>query len=297
MSFLFVDRIVELIPGKSTRGIKHITADDSYLSLDKTGKPCFIASLIGETLGQLAAWNVMYTNDFRFRPVAGLVDRANLYRPAYVGESLFLESFIEGLDEDAVNYRCHAKVNEEIIFKIEGALGPLLPMAEFISEDEVRQQFEEIYRPDDFFPYEFNCSSPFPHLSLATDIPCKSLRFDRILANEPGVNLSAEKYITRAAGYFADHFPKKPVLPLTVLLECKLNLAQEFMARANLPQSYEVTELRKIKMKGFVYPGDRLICTVKIKEQTANQVILHYCSHVTDKRVCVLEIVMEAKSQ
>ena len=31
MRFLFVDRILELVPGKSIRGIKHVTQDDFYL--------------------------------------------------------------------------------------------------------------------------------------------------------------------------------------------------------------------------------------------------------------------------
>ena len=49
---------------------------------------------------------------------------------------------------------------------------------------------------------------------------------------KPGISLIAEKRVTRAAPYFPDHFPNKPVLPMTVLLECKLNLAREFIARA-----------------------------------------------------------------
>src|ERR1700761_1920793 len=104
MRFLFVDRILELIPAVSIKGIKHVTADDYYLCHDEAERLCFIPSLIGETLGQLAALNAMASCDFTGRPVAGVVSSASLYRNAYVGETIFLESFIEKLDSSAVHY-------------------------------------------------------------------------------------------------------------------------------------------------------------------------------------------------
>src|SRR3990167_11085891 len=99
MRFLFVDRITELMPEKYTRGIKHITASDFFLYLDQDNHYQFASSLIGETLGQLTAWNIMQSNEFKQRPVAGVVAKACLHRPAYLGETLELESFIHHLDE------------------------------------------------------------------------------------------------------------------------------------------------------------------------------------------------------
>jgi 3-hydroxymyristoyl/3-hydroxydecanoyl-(acyl carrier protein) dehydratase len=296
MRFLFVDRILQLSPGAMVRGIKHITRDDTYLCRSAKGRPCFMPSLIGETLGQLAAWNVMVFNDFTLRPVAGVVASARLHRPAYVNETLLLESVIERLDDTAVQYHSVARVGDEVVFNVDGALGPLLPMADFINRDEVRRQFNEINRPGDWQQdfiersvLDDLVSSPVPQC-----IPFMS--FDRILTSEPGISLSAVKFITRAAPYFPDHFPNKPVLPMTVLLECQLNLAQEFVARASFANSYQISELRKIKMNEFVYPGDILICHVKVKQQDEQQLILSSRSEVTGKRVCVLDVVMRVKN-
>lgn len=293
MRFLFVDRIIELIPGELIRGIKHITADDAYLHQDKQGKYYFASSLIGETLGQLAAWNVMLRNNFQARPVAGLVDSARLFRRAYVGETLLLESMIDCLDDTAVQYHSRARIGDELIFTVDGALGPLLPMDDFIDDSQVRQQFAEINRPGDW------PSANDKGISLIKAIPTVStaMTFDRILTHEPGLAIVAEKRISRSAPYFADHFPKKPVLPMTVLLECKLALAQNFIEQAQFPTQYHVSELRKIKMKEFVHPGDVLVCHLQVKQQDEQQLILSYRSEVEGKRVCVLEVVMTAEGK
>jgi len=298
MRFLFVDRIVELSPNEWVRGMKHITRDDPFLVADGDGRLCFIPSLIGETLGQLAAWSVMFQNDFSARPVAGIVACARLHRPAYVGETLLLESCIDEVDERSVHYHSLARVGDEPIFSIEGALGPMLPMHEFINTDEVKKQFREIYSPGDWFDLS---SKP-----LATDSSVLSsgnspivapMLFDKILFSVPGESIVAEKRITRAAPYFPDHFPNKPVLPLTVLLECKLNLAYEFIARSGYSSDYQVHEFRKIKMSEFVQPGDVIVCHVKVKQQTENELVLSYRSEVDGKRVCVVDVVLLSKGK
>lgn len=295
MRFLFVDRIVDLSPGEWIKGIKHVTSDDAWLTTDEHGRICFISSLIGETLGQLAAWNVMQKNEFTFRPVAGVVASACLHRPAYVGETILLESYIDVLDETAVQYHSVASVGSEKIFTIDGALGPMLPMSDFISSDDIRQQFADIYRPGDWQAIASSsepCELEFK--SNATPV-FHHMQFDRILQNDAGVLLTAEKRITRFAPYFPDHFPKKPVLPMTVLLECKLNLAKEFIRRASYEQQYQVLELRKIKMNGFVQPGDVLVCQITVKQKSDNELVLSFRSEVDGKRVCVVDIIFIPK--
>lgn len=293
MRFLFVDRIVELIPGQLIRGIKNITQDDTFLTVDEQGRPCFIHSLIGETLGQLAAWNVMNYLEFTHRPVAGIVAKASMHRPAYVGETLLLESFIERLEDSVMQYHGVARIGNEPVFTLESALGPLLPMEDFIDFNEVKQQFSEINRPGDWSTISME-STPLLNSDLMTnwELPQVSMTFDRVCSCEPQVSLIAEKRITRAAPYFQDHFPKKPVLPLTVLLECTLNLALEFVARSGYALPYSVYECRKIKMSEFVSPGDVVTCYLTVKKQTEEELILTFRSEVLGKRVCVVDVVL-----
>lgn len=293
MKFLLVDRIVESSPGELIRGIKHVTSDDTFLTVDEQGRYCFIPSLIGETLGQLAAWNVMQCNGFSHRPVAGIVSSATLHRPAYVGETLLLESYIDNLDDSAVQYHSVARVGDQLIFTVDGALGPLLPMTEFISLETVTQQFNDINHPGDWSVLSAD-SRPLDEKELLKqpELTTFSMHFDKICSSEAGISLVAEKRVDHAAPYLPDHFPLKPVLPMTVLLECKLNLAREFVARAGYSTGYRVSELRKIKMNEFVSPGDVLVCSVTVKRHTEDELILAYRSEVAGKRVCVVDVVL-----
>lgn len=297
MRFLFVDRIIQSAPGEWIKGVKHITQDDSCLTQDKQGRPCFISSLIGETLGQLAAWNVMARNQFTLRPVAGVVASARLCRPAYVGETLLLESYIDAVDDTAVQYHSIARVNDEPVFIIEGALGPLLPMEHFISPQDAQHQYEEIYRPGDWEALK----ASYVNISHIDDVNanlsvCKNMSFDRIVAFEASNYMLAEKKVSRAAPYLPDHFPKKPVLPMTVLLECIQQLTEQFLIVSAL-EHYQITELRRIKMNEFVLPGDVLLCMMKVKNQTDNELVLSCRSEVEGKRVCVVEVVLNAKGK
>jgi 3-hydroxymyristoyl/3-hydroxydecanoyl-(acyl carrier protein) dehydratase len=293
MRFLFVDQIIQSSPGEWIRGVKHITKDDAYLTVDEQGKPCFISSLIGETLGQLAAWNVIAHSEFRLRPVAGVVASARLCRPAYVGETLLLESFIDALDDTAVQYHSIARVGDQPVFIVEGALGPLLPMSDFIDKQTVQEQYYEIYRPGDWDRLlNTSLQSKVGELVNAASICPITMTFDRVIDLVAHEYITAEKRITRSAPYFPDHFPKKPVLPMTVLLECIQNLARQFAAY--YPMGYQITELRKIKMNEFVQPGDVLVCHMKVKEQTKQEVLLACRCEVNGKRVCVVEVVCQS---
>ncbi|MDI1353007.1 MAG: hydroxymyristoyl-ACP dehydratase [bacterium] len=298
MRFLFVDRIVHSVPGELIRGIKHITRDDSYLTYDEQQRTCFIPSLIGETLGQLAAWNVMQHNEFTLRPVAGVVANAYLHRPAYLGETLLLESFIDAIDDKAVQYHSVARVGKELVFSIDGALGPLLPMGDFIAPETIRQQFAQIYRPVDL-PLDHWANDALDTMnSSLLDVQGPTIApmmFDRIIASMPGSSLIAEKKISSSAAYLPDHFPNKPVLPMTVLLECKLHLARTFLSEADFATDYQVSEFRKIKMNDFVLPGDVIRCYVKVKQHSTEELILTYRSEVNGKRVCVLDVVLKGK--
>lgn len=82
-------------------------------------------------------------------------------------------------------------------------------MNDFIDLDEVKQQYSEINRPGDWLAISKE-SAPIlsDNLIMDLNLPVVSMTFDRIRSSQPGVSLTAEKRISRAALYFADHFPK-----------------------------------------------------------------------------------------
>lgn len=291
MRFLFVDRILADAPGTHIRGVKHISWEDPWLYPDPAHGACFVPAFIGETLGQLAAWSVMASKGFTQRPVAGVVALARQHAPAPVGATLQLEAFIDTLDDQAVQYRAQARIEDTMVFTLEGAIGPLLPMSTFIASNTVQRQYQEIFRPDpDWLSSTHHEGAQLLSPACLPAFPV--LQFDTLLHSQPGVSLTAEKNITRAAGYFDDHFPRKPVLPMTVLLACLSNLAETFIRIAGFSTHYRISELRKIKMNTFVKPGDRVICHVHIKQHDASALVLHFRNEVDGNRVCVVDIVL-----
>jgi len=296
MRFLFVDKLLSTETDNVVRGIKHVTSDDFYLTHDESGRVVFMPSLIGETLGQLAAWRVMASLDFKFRPVAGVVASAISHRSVPVGSSILLESVIESFDETAVQYRSVATVGKDTVFSIDGALGPMMPMADFIDEQIVKRQYDEI-APNDHGDPEGH-SSQFEGENQPFFTPAASpiaFQFDKIIGFEPGESIWAVKNITLAAPYFADHFPLKPVLPMTVLLESKINLARLFLKHSQFSQSYRFRQMKKIKMNAFVHPGDVVHTQLRVKSHDDHDMVLTIRSDVMGKRVCVLEMILSAR--
>jgi 3-hydroxymyristoyl/3-hydroxydecanoyl-(acyl carrier protein) dehydratase len=293
MRFLFVDQILERRHPRRITGVKHITPEDPFLCKSKDSDYfCFIPSLIGETIGQLAAWQVMEQKNFSLRPVAGVVAEAIMHRPAYVGQTLFLECEIDALDDVAVEYHGHASVNGEKVFTVNGAIGPLLPMEHFIDPKLVKTQFLEIDRPgvlEDLSAYHFDGALSLAHAQEYL------MQFDKIEEMQAQQSCKAVKKISRSASYFADHFPNKPVLPLTILLECKRKLAEDFLHASAWASKYRLERMEKIKMSDFVQPGDVLRTELLIKKQTDELLVLHLRSFLPNKRVCVVDLVYQAE--
>jgi hypothetical protein len=50
-------------------------------------------------------------------------------------------------------------------------------------------------------------------------------------------------------------------------------------------------------MNVFVQPGDVVICSMKVKQQTEEELILICLCEVDGKRVCVVEVVLNAKGK
>src|SRR4030095_10715226 len=79
-AFSFVDRITGLEPGRAIRGRYSIPA----------GLANFPMALVGEAVGQLAAWAAMAALEFKCRPVAGLAAEVNFFAPVRPGQILEL---------------------------------------------------------------------------------------------------------------------------------------------------------------------------------------------------------------
>ena len=312
MRFLFVDRILDLVEGKSIRGIKNITLDEPFLTTQYTQIPSLYSAIVGETLGQLAAWNIMHNTGFKRRPVAGIFDSIKFYRPVFSGETMFLEANIDSCQENAASYHGKAYVGDELVVSINGALAPMLPMENFIDPSLVKIQFAHIYRPGELLPRETNYnllgSVDISSLSSTSSSDVRFLdpadkprdvgsarvitnidscfQFDYLISCTDDQEIIASKLISFSAPYFSDHFPNKPVLPLSVLLECVHNLSVFLLDKSQLT-GFRLSEISKIKIRDFIQPGDYIICHLKLKSHDDNHVKLQATITLENRKIAI----------
>lgn len=296
MSFLLVDRITDFQSGKLVKGLKHISASEPYLSYSpETKQTIFLPALLGEAVGQMTAWAVMDAFDFQVRPIAGIVSQVNIFGEAKVGDILEMSAEIHALDDQAVEYSGQAKVSGQTIFEIERAIGPMINMAEVNERAEVLQQFAMISSDLASSNIEdYQSAEPwdlFPDLALNTGINPQGC-FDRVLKLSQSEECIAEKLVSLSAPYFKDHFPKKPVLPLTILLNCKIEFAKLYLKNFFSTEQFRVRCARKIKMSQFVLPG-QVVKTVMKTRSSEKAFIFQFKSFVANQRVCVCEVVFE----
>jgi 3-hydroxymyristoyl/3-hydroxydecanoyl-(acyl carrier protein) dehydratase len=230
-AFSFVDRIIELEPGMRARGTFAVPENLA----------AFPACLVAEAVGQLAAWVAMAKIDFRGRPVAALATETIFHGDVAPGSRLELNVEIEALDEDAVAYGGSARVDGATVIELRHCLGPMLPVQDFDAPEALRERFR---------------------LLCATGAPAGRFRgvtTPELTALEGSTRKSARALlqVPRSAPFFADHFPRRPVFPATLLLDSQIRLAMG-LARAaagSTGAALVPQRMTHVKMRSFIEPG------------------------------------------
>jgi 3-hydroxymyristoyl/3-hydroxydecanoyl-(acyl carrier protein) dehydratase len=240
-AFSFVDRITELEAGTRAKG--HFTVP--------RGVPSFPACLVAEAVGQLAAWVAMAHVGFRRRPVAGLAGETRFLGEVKPGERLDLEVEIERCDDEAVAYDGCARVAGAPVLELKACLGPMLPLEDFDAPEAVRARYQ-VLRDGAAAGGAFRGVAP-PELV--------------VIDRQPGERVRAALHVPAAAPFFADHFPRRPVFPGTLLLDAQLRLAVGLAA--DLPRALAPTRLTDVKIRSFIVPGQAVELEARLSEAGA----------------------------
>lgn len=274
--FHFVDQILELDPGRHGLGIKRVTSGDTFVRPNAGGGATLLSCIIGEALGQLGAWSVMVAKDFSVRPVAGVVGEVAIIGEAAVGDSVLLDTTIDSVTDDAVFYHAEASVDGATVLRLENVLGPLLPMEQFNDPKELQERLARILPSGD----------PAGELQAGeSTVEPFDVSFDEILSFESGKEATAVRMVTGSEIFLRDHFPSKPVLPLSLLLESLLQLGQKLLEDSG--SHYVPAGARKVKMSRFVEPGSSLVAKVKVAERSAEKALMKFRCEVEGERVFV----------
>ena len=233
-AFSFVDRITELEPAKRARGEFAVPGDISE----------FPRCLIAEAVGQLAAWVSMSAIAFRGRPVAALAAETRFHGDVRPGESLTLGVEIDSCDDEAVAYGGWAKVGDRLVIELENCLGPMLPASDFDDPQALHRRFE-LLRSN---------GAPrgrFQGVKLAAP---------EVTAHDPGRSIAATLKVPTTAPFFADHFPRRPVFPATLLLDAQIRLATQLAREAAQAGNGKLAlqRMNNVKVRSFTNPGQTL---------------------------------------
>lgn len=223
-AFSFVDRITEFEAGRRARGVFAVPA----------GIAAFPSCLVAEAVGQLAAWAAMDAIGFRGRPVAALANETRFHAEVRPGDLLELAVDLESCDDDAVAYAGRAHVGGRLVIELVDCLGPMLPVADFDAPEALAARLA-LLRGEGAAPGRFGGVAP---AQLAP------------VAGEPGV---AMLQVPAAAPFFADHFPRRPVFPATLMLDALIGLARSVAPAGHVP-----AVLTHVKVRSFTEPGARL---------------------------------------
>ena len=117
--FLLVDRVTELVAGKSIRGLKNVTMNEPYFIGHFPSYPVMPAVLVIEALAQLAsilAWKIAgrAPGDGSLIFFAG-IDDARFRRQVRPGDQLILESEVQRMVRGVGKFAVRAKVDGEIV--------------------------------------------------------------------------------------------------------------------------------------------------------------------------------------
>jgi len=154
----------------------------------------------------------------------------------------------------------------------------MLPLEEFDAPEAVRGHFETLCGPG-ARPGRFPGITA-PDLSL----------IDRI----PGQRLRASIHVPVSAPFFADHFPRRPVFPATLLLDAHIRLAVQ-LAGETLPAGQRLRPARvaDVKIRSFILPGQSVEIEAGIRSATDGAAELTLAAMVDGRRVATgrMEIV------
>lgn len=215
-AFSFVNRILSCEPGGHIRGRYRIPSGIGHFPL----------SLVAEAVGQLAAWSAMAAVGFQRRPVAGIAGGVELLGVVHPGQTLELGAELETADNDAVAYGGSASVEGVPILRLTHCVGPMVPMEEFDDPAAVRSRFERLHR-------EGTASGGFQGLP--------PLSFERA-GGETGQVARATFVVPSSSDFFADHFPRRPVFPGSLLLHANLQLAAQLVNELPSPEPGSLPE-------------------------------------------------------
>ena len=259
MTFSFIDQI-------SAMGVDRAVG---ILHRDERAAP-ILPWLVVEAVGQLAGWIAMHRTDFTRRPFAALVGEICLTGVEARGD-IELEAHIQRLDARAILYSGAARCAGGEIAKLSRCVGPLMAMDHFDDPAAVAARFA----------------------ALRGETPAQDFHVDTTVQPELSpVVLRSTSAVSRLdvpaeAAFFADHFPRRPVYPASLLAAALSQVAAPLAAQSlgATPSGVRLVRLFDYKVRSFSPPGQSLDLAAAERVVGDGGVVIDVSASAQDKRV------------
>jgi 3-hydroxyacyl-[acyl-carrier-protein] dehydratase len=144
--FLFYDRIVEMQPGQHAIGTRAISIGDEFLPEHYGRRPIMPATLVLESITQVAGWLYIVTRHFAISTVLGIVEGVEILGDARPGDTLELEVWMQYGHRDGATVRGLARVNGRDVMRVGRLLFASRPLLDPASIQEAREMFQYLSR-------------------------------------------------------------------------------------------------------------------------------------------------------
>jgi len=251
-AFSFVDRITSVAGGAHIRGEYFIPS----------GLASFAPSLAAEAVGQLAAWAAMAKMDFARRPVAGLAGEIEMLHPIRPGQRLELTAELDTIEADAASYGGAVLVDGLEVIRLRHCVGPMLAVADFDDPAALRARYAVLCNGG----ATPGCFGGLPAFPLERT------------GGEAGQRVAATLHVPTQANFFADHFPRRPVFPGTLLMNASLELAALLAQELAAPPGGGAWALRgvaDVKLRAFTPPGEVLEIEAQLNQLSPDAITVN----------------------
>jgi 3-hydroxymyristoyl/3-hydroxydecanoyl-(acyl carrier protein) dehydratase len=186
--------------------------------------------------------------------VAGLAGSVELFATPQPGQVLELAAELEYVDTESVQYSGTANRDGNLMIRLRDCVGPMVRQADFDDPAALRTRFEEL-RQNGAHPGGF---PGLPRLVLERT------------TGEPGRRVSGTFQVPSAAPLFADHFPRRPVFPGSLLMHLNLQLGAALASELTPPPRGRWTPatILDMKLRSFIPPGATLHLEALLKQRT-----------------------------
>lgn len=270
MPFLFVDRLLEVVPGQRAVGLKNVAMSEPGLVELTPGWLFLSQAHTAEAIAHCISWLVIASLEFRAKPIAVTTEEMTFDGWARPGDQLRLEAAIHIMNEDGALCSGRALIGDRPIATMKNGICAYVPMEALEDEALVRARYQFLCGEEAEAEAVWAAEGLEARWPLVAGQLWPYPLVDRVVAWESGKRLVAAKGVTRTEAMLADHFPKRPVLPGTIMTEALSQAGLCLLDRGRAgdggpPRRAFLRRITMARFRRFLHPGDLLLMEATVR--------------------------------